>query len=345
MSAKVFHIPLISVTPIMTLYAIVQRSPTPSNDASKDQPTAKIYHNTDVFLADPTVDLVVITTAPDSHFDLCSAALRAGKHVLVEKPFVPTSAGAESLIALAKQHGRLICVYQNRRWDSDFLTFRHLQAQGTLGRIVEFETHFDRHKPVRPETWKGTLGMEQGGGVLYDLGTHLIDQAVLAFGMPSKVMALFVNQRQDGAEEPDATTVLLLYDSGLLVTAKAGVVSIDIEQLRFWVRGTKGSWRKDGLDSQEDQLKAGLKPGDEDFGVETEGREGTLIVLEGDKVVKKLTRNTAPETYRMLYSSFAEAVEKGDEELVPVKANEARDVLKVIEAAKESARTGNMVDL
>jgi predicted dehydrogenase len=345
MSAKVFHIPLISVTPTMTLYAIVQRSPNPSNDASKDHPSAKIYHDTDALLADPAVDLVVVTTTPDSHFELCSAALQAGKHVLVEKPFVPSSAAADSLAALARQHDRLICVYQNRRWDSDFLTFQQLQTQGTLGRIVEFETRFDRHKPARPETWKGTLSMEQGGGVLYDLGTHLIDQAVLAFDMPRKVMAVFVNQRQDGAEEPDAITALLLYDGGLLVTVKAGVVSIDVERLRFWVRGTKGSWRKGGFDSQEDQLKVGLKPGDEGFGVETEGREGTLITLEGDKVVKKLTRNTTPETYRMLYSRFAEAVEKGDEELVPVKANEARDVLKVIEAARESARTGNTVEL
>jgi len=334
----------------MTLHSIVQRTPTPTNSASKDHPSTKIYNSTEAMFADPAIDLVVITTTPDSHFTLCKSALEAKKHVLVEKPFVPTAAEAEKLMEISKKESRLICVYQNRRWDSDFLTFRSLQAQGKLGRIVEFETHFDRWKPVRPaDTWKGTLSMEHAGGVLYDLGTHLIDQVVVAFGLPSSVMAIFQQQRQDGAGGPDAITVLLGYESGehkgLLVTAKAAVISVETQQLRYWVRGTEGTYMKLYLDVQEDQLKAGMKPGDDGFGIEPEGHSGLLTVLKDGKPAKDVLRNVKPETYGQLYGRFAEAIQKGDEKLVPVKAGEARDVLRVIEAAKESAKTRRTVDM
>jgi predicted dehydrogenase len=350
MSAKVFHIPLILSTPSMTLHSIVQRTPTPTNSASKDHPSAKIYHSTEGMFKDHEIDLIVVTTTPDSHFALCKSALEAHKHVLVEKPFVPTVKEAEALMEVSKKTGRLICIYQNRRWDTDFLTFRHLQAQNALGRIVEFETHFDRHKPVRPvDSWKGTLKMEQGGGVLYDLGTHLIDQVVVAFGLPRRVTAVFQAQRQDGNEEPDAITVLLGYDmganNGLLVTVKARVISLETQQLRYWVRGTEGTWMKSYLDVQEDQLKAGLKPGDKGFGVEPEEQSGLLTKMEGEKPVKKVLRNVEPETYGALYTQFAEAILKNEEGLVPVKASEARDVLRVIEAAIESAKMGRTVEL
>lgn len=329
----------------MTLYAVVQRTPTPANDAALDHPTARIYRAPEDLLADAAVDVVVVATPPDSHVGLCAAALDAGKHVLVEKPLASTAAEARELAARARQRRRLLCVYQNRRWDADFLVFRRLQADGALGRVVEFESHFDRHRPAGARAWKAGLPMARGGGVLYDLGSHLLDQAVVAFGLPRRVTAVFATQRQDGAAEPDAVTVLLQYDRGLLATIKAGVISIEAEQLRFWVRGTEGSWRKGGLDPQEDQLHAGMRPGDEGFGVEAEGRVGVLTVLEGDKIVKKPTRNIAPETYGVLYLKFAEAIEKNDEDLVPVKVSEVTDVLRIIEAVIESAREGKTVEL
>lgn len=346
MSAKVFHIPLVLTTPSFTLHSIVQRTPVPGNSAAEDHPTTKIYPSTAALFVDSEVDIVVVTSTPDSHFQLTKSALEAGKHVIVEKPFVPTSAEADELIAIAATHKKLICVYQNRRWDSDFLTFRKLQAEGTLGRIAEFETHFDRFKPVKPETWKGQLGMDQAGGVIYDLGTHLLDQAYVAFGLPKSVTGIFQNQRADGSIEPDAITVLLHYGpDGPLVTAKAGVISIETEQLRYWVRGTKGSYHKNHLDVQEDQLKAGQKPGDKGFGVEAVERSGTLVTFEAEKPVSKRLENVTPVTYGKLYALFAEAVLDGGEEKVPVKAVEARDVLRIIEAARESAKTGRTVDL
>ncbi|TVY82096.1 scyllo-inositol 2-dehydrogenase (NADP(+)) IolW, partial [Lachnellula suecica] len=338
--------PLILTTPSFALHSIVQRTPKPTDDASKDHPSAKIYHSAQELIADPSLDIIVITTTPDTHFAFTKAALEAGKHVIVEKPFVPTSAAAQQLVDISSKTGRLICVYQNRRWDSDFLTVKKILEDGTIGRCVEFETHFDRYKAVRPETWKGTLGMEQAGGAIYDLGTHLIDQVYTLFGMPESVNAVFANQRGDGGEEPDSFTVMLKYGSGgPLVTAKAGVMSVETQQLRYWVRGTKGSFKKYHLDVQEDQLKAGLKPGDKGFGVESDDRSGSLVVMDGDKPKGSVFKNIEPLTYGALYSEFAKAIEGGGEAAVPVKASQARDVLKIIEAAKESAKSEKTVKL
>lgn len=217
---------------------------------------------------------------------------------------------------------------------------------GTLGRVVEFNTHFDRYKPEKPTNWKGQLGMEHAGGVIYDLGTHLLDQAYVLFGMPKTVTGIFANQRDDGSEEPDGMTVILGYGkSGPLVTAKAGVMCVETDQLRYWVRGSKGSFKKYHLDIQEDQLKAGLKPGDKGFGVEDAARSGSLVVLDGNTPKGSVFKNIEPKTYATLYEGFAKAVDGGGEAAVPVKASEARDVLRIIEAAKESDKSGKIVQL
>ncbi len=259
---------------------------------------------------------------------------------------MPTSAEAQQLIDISAKTGKLICVYQNRRWDSDFLTVKKLIKEDTIGRVVEFETHFDRYKAERPSNWKGTLGMAQAGGVVYDLGTHLIDQAYVLFGLPKSVTAIFANQRNDGEAEPDSITVLLGYGvGGPLVTAKAGVMCVETEQLRYWVRGTKGSFKKFHLDVQEDQLKAGQKPGDKGFGIESSESSGTVVVLEGGKPKSRVLANVEPETYAALYDGFAKAIGGGGESAVPVKASDARDVLRIIEAAKESAISGKSVSL
>ena len=340
MAAKVFHIPLIAVTPSMKLHTIVQRAPTASNSAAKDHSDVKVVSSADALFADSAIDIVIVTSTPETHFSFTKAALEAGKHVLVEKPFVPTAAEAQRLIDIAQQSKKLLCVYQNRRWDTDFLTFRKLQRDGVFGRLVEFETHFDRYRAERPDTWKGTLGMNNAGGVVYDLGTHLIDQVVVAFGMPQEVTGIFANQRGDEGE-PDSITALLHYTEGktkgLLATVKAAVISPETAQLRYWVRGTKGSFRKYHLDVQEDQLKAGMKPGDEGFGVESDDMSGRVVVVEGDTPNEAILKNVEPETYAALYHHFVKAIDQEDAEAVPVKASEARDVLSIIEAVRESA--------
>ena len=197
-------------------------------------------------VTDPEIEVVVVTTVPTSHFELSKLALEHGKHVIVEKPFTPSSKEASELIAISKKHDRLLTVYQNRRWDSDFLTLSRLLEHKVLGRLVEFETHFDRYRPQAPDpasTWKAKL--LPGGGALYDLGTHLIDQVVVACGLPDKITGFAGSQREHNpGEVEDSCTVLLHYASGLLATVKAAVVSPEERQLRYWVRGDTGSYKK-----------------------------------------------------------------------------------------------------
>lgn len=230
----------------MKLYAIVQRTPKPNDDAERDHPGIKSYRSSEEMVQDSEIEVIVVTTAPTSHFELANLALEHGKHVIVEKPFTPSSKEASDLIAIAKKHNRLLTVYQNRRWDTDFLTLSKLLEQKTLGRVVEFETHFDRHRPEAPDpasTWKAKF--LPGGGAVYDLGTHLIDQAVVAFGLPDKITGFVGSQREHNpGEVEDSCTVLLHYGSGLLATVKAAVVSPEEHQLRYWVRGVLGSYKK-----------------------------------------------------------------------------------------------------
>ncbi|KAI8957005.1 oxidoreductase [Daldinia sp. FL1419] len=354
LSATIFHIPFIKVTPTLKLHSILQRNPgQPGKSAPQDHPEVKHFTSLDQFLADADLDVAVITTPPETHFSFAQRALESGKHVLVEKPFVPSVSEADALIKLAREKGRLICVYQNRRWDSDFLTVRKLLAESALGRIVEFETHFDRFRLDKPSTWKGTLGMAQGGSALYDLGTHLIDQVYVLFGMPQSVFGTLASQR-DGLLfgpanpdlEPDSVTAQLFYNDGLVVFVRIASVSAESRQPRFWIRGTKGSYRKEGLDTQEPQLKSGMKTDDANFGRESPEWNGKLTLLGGDGSFRvQDCPNVTPETYTKLYELFGAALARNREEDLPVPASQARDVLRIIEATKESARTRREVRL
>lgn len=358
MSAKIFHIPFITNTPGLKLHSIVQRNPTAPapaisgdsrDSAAQDHPNVVVHTSVADALSDPDVHVAVITTPPPTHFSLAKLALDKGKHTLVEKPFVTTAGEAKELRALAKTAGRLICVYQNRRWDSDFLTVQKLINEGTLGRIVEADTHFDRYRPQPPVSWKGSLGITQGGSAIYDLGTHLIDQAYVLFGLPTVVYATFVDERQGIlglSHNPSSLSAVLKYDTGCLVNIRISIMSAEERQRRFWVRGTTGSYHKFGLDPQEDQLKAGMKVTDEKFGHEDESMHGVLSVVQGDGRIKEIQCPTVePATYREFYRQFAAALASGKEEDIPVKAEEAEEVLRIIEALRESGRDGREVRL
>jgi len=348
-SAKVFHIPLIRALPeVYKIHGIVQRSPKPDDNAEKDYPGTKAYRHIDEALKDDSVEVVVITSIPETHFGMCKAALEAGKHVVVEKPFVPTAAEADELCQIAQQSGKKLAVYQNRRWDADFVTLKQVISSGSLGEVAEFETHFDRHRPDPPaDSWKAKEA--PGNGAIYDLGTHLIDQIYSLYGMPQRVTG-FVGYQRRGVTEgsPDSCTVLLHYDDRqLLATAKAGVVSAEVDQLRFWVRGTKGSFKKFHLDPQEDQLK-GAKAGAPlpgDFGVEMADRAAAVTTVGESGKLDRKTWDTVspPPTYVEYYRVFGKAV-AGEGE-VPVKAEEARDVLKIIEAALQSSKESKSVTM
>lgn len=352
LSAKIFHIPFILALPeLYTLHGVLQRTPNEKSNPDTDHEGVKVYRDLDTLLADSEVELVVITSIPTAHYEQCEAILKKGKHVLCEKPFVPSSAEAMALGKIAQESGRVLAVYQNRRWDADFVTLRDILAKDRLGRVVEFESHFDRHRPnasTVAQNWKAQPN-QPAGGAIYDLGSHLLDQIVTLFGPPKTVTAFVGNQRAYGDHSAaqaggDSFTVLLHYSSGLLCTAKAAVVSAGNKQLRFWVRGEKGSFQKMNLDVQEPQLIAGKRPGkDADFGVEDEGLNG-LLTLWDEKTGKMEEQKVKPKvpTYTGIYKELAAAI-KGEGE-VPVTAEQAATVLRVIELAKESSESGKTVN-
>lgn len=357
LSAKIFHIPFILALPNeYKLYGILQRTPTAANNASHEHAGIKTWKDIDTMLSDPAIDIVIVTSIPSSHYALVISCLQANKHVICEKPFVPTSAEAVELGALATKHGKVLAVYQNRRWDADFVTLSSILADGNLGSISEFESHFDRHRPILPAPKigeKAAVGWKMQdlpcAGAIYDLGSHLLDQFVALFGEPERVTAFIGNQRAKGMETPggDSFTVLLHYDErNMLATAKAGVVSAEMQQLRFWVRGTKGTFRKNQLDMQEDQLKRGMRPGDEGFGVEDKDVNGVLTVVEPDTGAPFVTRSAPempPRTYATFHAAVARAVRGAGPN--PVSAEENAKVLRIIEAAIQSSKEERTVRL
>ena len=236
-------------------------------------------------------------------------------------------------------------MFQNRRWDSDFLAVKHLLAQGTLGNIIEYNSHYDRFAPSNRDSWKGQLGLPDGGSVFFDLGTHLVDQAYTLFGMPSAVYGRVFAQKPGNADfiHPDSVTAELVYPDGKAANIRFSAHSIETTQRRFWIRGTKGSFHKDGLDLQEPQIIAGAKPTDEGFGKDPMSSM-SLNALDKNGVPEEIpVPDLKPETYMAFYNAFGEAVKGGKEKDVPVKASEARDVLRILEAVLESSKTGKVV--
>lgn len=301
-------------------------------------------------LQDADIDLVVVTTPPNTHFDIARQILEGGKHVVVEKPFVPTSAQAEELARIAREKNKLLCVYQNRRWDADFLTVQRLLRDKKLGDIYEFETHFDRFRPEEPKKGEAKWTLDDGVGIIYDLGTHLIDQVFVLFGRPTGVYGKFAQQRTgklvsgDGGpeEQADSANIMLTYaDKGLIVHVRIGVMSVAEGQPRFWIRGTEGSYHKEGLDPQEEQLVSGMRITDRRFGVDSVAYNGRLELLREDGSIRSFTvPNVKPQTYLRFYELLTKALSTGKKGDVPVLPTEAAEVLKIIEAVRESARSG-----
>ena len=255
-AGRIFHAPLISGVPGLELACVVSSKPAA---VLTDWPQVAVVAQPDHAFADPAIDLVVIATSNESHFPLAHAALLAGKHVLVDKPCTVTLAQTETLLALARERGLVFTVFQNRRFDADFLSLQQVVQSGVLGRIVHFESHFDRYRPVVPDRWR-----EQalpGSGLWFDLGAHLVDQALVLFGMPQTI-ALDTACQRDGAQVNDYFHAQLRYGEqhpGLRVILHASAL-VPAVGPRFVVHGTLGSFVKYGLDVQEDALKAGARP-------------------------------------------------------------------------------------
>jgi predicted dehydrogenase len=313
---KVFHAPLIRTTPGLELASIL---------TSRSDPR-------EAFDA-PEIGLIVISTPNGTHFDLARQAIAAGKHVVVDKPFTLTVAEAEELAHLALRTGVLLSVFQNRRWDSDFLTLRQVIASGELGEIVHFESHYDRFRPVVVSRWKDDAG--PGSGIWYDLGPHLADQALQLLGPPESVFADFAMQR-DGAQAVDYFHVVLRYPNVRVVLHASTLVAEPPR--RFELHGKRGSCVKHGMDIQEDLLKRGDLPGAPGWG--TDPNAGVLTTWAGDERVQKSVPNL-PGGYPRYYEAIRDAILKGAPNPVPPEDGIA--VMRVIEAGIRSAAEGKLV--
>ena len=332
MSGSIFHAPLLHTHHGFLLKTILQRK---SNSALEKYPFVTIAKTYEELLSDDEIELVVVNTPDNIHFEFASKALDAGKHVIVEKPFTTSVSDGEKLIALAKKKGRLLSVFQNRRWDGDFLTVKKIIQQKILGRPVEFEAHFDRYRNYIQDSWKESP--EHHTGTLYNLGSHLIDQALVLFGMPEAVYADIRIMRTGG--RVDDAFDLKLYYSDVKVTLKAGYL-IREPGPKFMVHGTEGSFVKYGIDPQEEDLKQGRLPHDMVWGSEPESEWGILNTeINGIHVRKKV--ETVAGCYIDYYSNIFEAIKKGAE--LSVKPEEALDVIRIIEAAYKSSANRQLV--
>lgn len=342
LAGAVFHAPLIASTPGMRVAAIVTANAERKAQAEHDFPTAAVLPSAEaVFAAPERYDLVVVATPNRVHVSLGIAALDAGLPVVIDKPVAPSVVETERLIAASERTGRLLTVFQNRRWDGDFLTVRQLLVGDALGPVARFESRFERFRPTpRLDAWREFGAPEEAGGLLFDLGSHLIDQAMVLFGAPRSVYAE-LPLRRPGALVDDDTFVALTFDSGVTAHLWMSVVA-RILGPRFRVAGLRGTYEKYGLDPQEDALRLGMRPGDEGWGTEPHERWGRLSTeLAGVHVDGAV--ETLPGQYERFYALLRDALVSGG--APPVAPEEALRALRVIEAARESARTGTVVRL
>jgi len=340
-AGKVFHCPFIAAVPGLELNSIVQRK---GDDASRAYPSARILRSADEAFADPTIDLIVVATPSESHFDLAAQALQSGKHVVVDKPITSSSKSARALVSLAKVHNRILAPFHNRRWDGDFLTLRKLLSENTLGRIVEITSRFDRYRPLqRPNTWKEVAS--SATGFLYDLGPHLVDQALTLYGPPARITASIHHDR-DRTDIDDGFDLVLDYDMpgghALRYGCHATMLAAEPSP-RFLVHGTHGSFRKFGVDPQEPVLLADttLRPpslnSPNPWLPEPESAWGTVTLPLSLQQPTELTRTrvpTLPGDYRLFYANVRDAL-LGTAPLA-VTPEDAYRTLRLLDLARQS---------
>jgi predicted dehydrogenase len=335
MSGLVFHSPFLSINPGFNFYAVWERT---KNEAQKKFPNVITYRSLDEMLSDELVELVIVNTPNYTHFEYAQKALQAGKHVIVEKPFTVTVKEAQQLIELAKKKNKILSVYQNRRYDSDYKTIKKVLDKKLLGAVVEAEFHFDRYREdLSPKQHKEIPG--PGTGVLYDLGAHLIDQALQLFGWPAKLFADIRIIRP--VSKVDDYFEVLLYYPNLRVRLKASY-SVREALPGYIIHGLKGSFIKPKTDVQEALLQAGNIPGGPDWGTEPETEKG-LLHTEINGVEERKYIDSEQGNYDDYYSGIYEAIRNNKP--VPVTAEEGMNVIRVIEAAFESSKAQKVVQL
>ncbi|MGB7841791.1 MAG: Gfo/Idh/MocA family oxidoreductase [Salinimicrobium sp.] len=324
---RIYNAPILSSVPGYNISKILSSKPSNVAAAKSDYPNALVVSDYSEIIEDPAIELVIVLLPNHLHYQFVKKALEAGKNVLVEKPFTTTVSEANELIKLARKKNLVLSVNHNRRFDSDARTAQKLLKNGILGEVVEYEAHFDRFRDKVKPGWKEQPEVE-GSGILYDLGSHLIDQALTLFGTPKEVFADISIQRAE-AKVPDNFLLLLFYP-GIRVILRAGIL-VKEKGPSISIFGTKGSFVKYGADVQEEALKNGEKPKDHpEWGLEPQEIWGKLNTTSEEKLLESERGD-----YRLLYENLYEAiVNKAALEVTP---QQARDVVKVIELAQKSS--------
>lgn len=336
-SGAVFHAPFLAENPDYSLDVIVTGDPGRQADAHSRYPDARVVSSVDEALAmSQQLDLVVVGSPTGTHAGLAARALDAGLHVVVDKPLAVTAAEGRMLVERAASASRILTVFQNRRWDDDFLTLRRVLAEGSLGTVARFESRFEWWKPEPAESWKTRATASEGGGLLYDLGTHVIDQALQLFGDVDEVsggatgaVTAEVDTRRPGGAADDDVFVSLRHRSG--VRSQLWMSSVAAQPgPRFRVLGSAGAYVSWGLDGQEPALIAGARPTDAGFGMRPETEWGTLGI-EGSLTRPPMERGN----YAAFTRALADTILRGAP--VPVDPADAIRVLEIIESIHSGA--------
>ncbi|MGG2091612.1 oxidoreductase [Bacillus sp. S13(2024)] len=327
-SSTTFHIPLLQTIEDYEIRAIVSSQ---EEKVKASFPHAEVVTTIDELVMQEDIDLIIITSPNTTHFEYAKKAVLHGKDVVVEKPFVVSVEEGEELIALAEQHGVVLSVYHNRRFDNDFRTVQKLLQDDKIGKVYTYEAHFDRFRPHVRDRWREHN--LPGSGMLFDLGSHLIDQALHLFGMPEAVYADIVNQRL-GSQIDDYFHIILHYEEMRVILHSGSHVKH--AGPHFSIHGEKGSIVKYGMDPQEEQLKAGKKPGDEGYG---EDAMHMYTVLSTEE--QEIHIPTEIGCYENYYKGVRDAIMK--REKPPVTAEEALNVIRVITACLQSSKQGMIV--
>lgn len=335
LAGAVFHAPLVAAEPRMRVAAVVTGSAQRAEQARAEHPGVRVFAHADDLFAEHTAankakaaDLVVIATPNSSHAPLAHTALRAGLPVVIDKPMTPTAAQAADLLKAAQQAGRMLSVFQNRRWDGDFRTVRRLIDEGRLGEIARFESRFERWRPTPKGGWRETGGAEDAAGLLYDLGSHVVDQALQLFG-PATVVHAEMDVRRDAVKSDDDTFVALQHDSGVRSHLWMSSVASNSGP-RFRVLGSKAAYVKYGLDVQEDALRSGMRPGDPNWGADDPAHYGTLGI-PGETITVETDRGT----YEHYYAAIADTLINGAPP--PVDPADAVRSIGILETARRMA--------